>query len=71
MPVGADTIESILAMDLDALEVQLMRNGYNTKVLSGILNAQPGEIRSFLRGQLSPGRAQELHQELLAAGIPL
>ncbi len=70
-PVGADTIESILAMDLDALEVQLMRNGYNAKVLSGILNAKPGEIRSFLRGQLSPGRAQELHQELLAAGIPL
>jgi hypothetical protein len=48
-----------------------MRNGYNVKVLSEILNAKPREIRSFLRSQLPPGRAQELHQELLAAGVPL
>ena len=70
-PVGADTIESVLAIDLDALEARLMRNGYNVKVLSEILNAKPREIRSFLRSQLPPGRAQELHQELLAAGVPL
>ena len=28
-PVGADTLESCLAIDLDALEARLMRNGYN------------------------------------------
>ena len=62
-PIDADTIESVLAIDLDALEAQLMRNGYDVKLLSEILNAKPREIRSFLRGQLPPGRAQELHQE--------
>lgn len=70
-PIDADTIESVLAVDLDALETRLMRNGYDAKVLSEILNAKPGEIRAFLRGQLPPGRAQELHQELLSAGVPL
>ena len=29
------------------------------------------EVRSFLHGQLPPGRAEELHNHLLAAGIPL
>ena len=29
------------------------------------------EVRALLRGQLPPGRTQELHHELLAAGVPL
>jgi len=70
-PVDADTIASVLSIGLDALEARLMRNGYNVKVLSEILNAKPREIRSFLCGQLPSGRTQELHQELLAAGVPL
>jgi hypothetical protein len=70
-PIGADTIEAVLARDLDAVEARLMRNGYNVRVLTEILNAKPREIRAFLRGQLPPGRAQELHHELLAAGVPL
>jgi hypothetical protein len=36
-----------------------------------LLNANPREIKSFLSGQLAPGRTQELQSELLAAGIPL
>ena len=64
-------MESVLSIGLDALEARLMRNGYNVKVLSEILNAKPREVRSFLCGQLPPGRAQELHHELLAAGVPL
>jgi type II secretory pathway predicted ATPase ExeA len=70
-PIGADTIEGVLARDLDALESRLMRNGYNVKVLTEILNAKPREVRALLRGQLPPGRTQELHHELLAAGVPL
>ena len=47
------------------------RSRYNTKVLAELLNAKPREIKAFLRGQLAPGRTQELQTELLAAGIPL
>jgi hypothetical protein len=28
-------------------------------------------VRAFLHGQLPPGRTEELHRQLLAAGLPL
>ena len=70
-PVSADMIENVLAKDINALEPRLTRQGYNAKVLAELLNAKPREIKSFLSGQLAPGRTQELQSELLAAGIPL
>lgn len=70
-PVDADTIQDILAPDLDGLEARLTRNGYNVRLLTDILAAKPKEIRSFLSGQLPPERTQELHDQLLAAGILL
>ncbi|WP_024297396.1 ExeA family protein [Methylomicrobium lacus] len=70
-PVDADTIQDILAPDLDGLEARLTRNGYNVRLLTDILTAKPKEIRSFLSGQLPPERTQELHDQLLAAGVLL
>jgi hypothetical protein len=70
-PVGADMIDNVLAKDINGLEPRLTREGYNVKVLAELLNAKPREIKEFLRGQLAPGRTQELQNELLAAGIPL
>jgi len=64
-------IENVLAKDINALEARLTRQDYNAKVLAELLNAKPREIKSFLSGQLAPGRTQELQSELLAAGIPL
>jgi predicted XRE-type DNA-binding protein len=45
--------------------------GYNVKALSELLGIRQPEVRAFLRGQLPPGRTAELHQLLLAAGLPL
>ncbi|MDB0544252.1 AAA family ATPase [Ralstonia solanacearum] len=70
-PVDADTVEAILAPDLDGLEARLTRNGYNAKVLTELLGAKPREVRAFLGGHLAPERTQELHDSLLAAGVPL
>jgi hypothetical protein len=47
------------------------RSGYNARALAELLNARPAEIRAFLHGQLAPGRTQELHAQLLAAGLPV
>ena len=69
-PVGADMIETVLAKDIDGLEPRLTRQGYNAKVLAELLNAKPREIKSFLSGQLAPGRTRELQSGLLAAGNP-
>ncbi len=70
-PIDADTIGAVLAPDLDEMEARLMRNGYTVKVLTEMLGVKPKEIRAFLHGQLPPERTQELHNQLLAAGIPL
>lgn len=70
-PVDADTVGDILAPDLDGLEARLTRNGYNAKVLTEMLGAKPKEVRAFLGGHLPPERTQELHDRLLAAGVPL
>jgi type II secretory pathway predicted ATPase ExeA len=70
-PVDADTVTDILAPELDGLEARLMRNGYNIKLLTEMLGAKPKEVRSFLTGHLPLDRTKELHDQLLAAGIPL
>lgn len=70
-PVTGEVVESVLARDLDGVNARLSRQGYNAKTLSVLLNVKPSEIRSFLHGDLSPGRTEEIKQELLSAGIPL
>jgi len=68
-PVDRDTVEDVLAPDLNALEPSLARLGYNPKILGETLDAKPAEIRAFLRGHLAPGRSQELQSQMLKLGI--
>ena len=70
-PITAEIIDNVLAADLDALEATLTRNGYSARALAEVLNVRPAEVRAFLHGQLAPGRTQELHAQLLAAGLPV
>jgi hypothetical protein len=49
----------------------LTRYGYHVTVVAELLNLRYAEVRAFLHGQLPPGRTEEIHQQLLAAGIPL
>jgi hypothetical protein len=35
------------------------------------LGVKPREVRSFLSGQVAAERTQELHDRLLAAGVPV
>jgi hypothetical protein len=70
-PVNEKIIESVLTIDIDSLEPNLARQGYNVKTLAESIHAQPKIIRDFLKGKLSPGQAHEIQSELQAAGIPL
>ncbi len=69
--VTAELIQTILAGSLDDLEPQLIRQGYNTKVLADLLNTRQKTIRSFLQGQLTAVQAQDLKEKMLKVGIPL
>jgi type II secretory pathway predicted ATPase ExeA len=70
-PVPPAIVHMTLAPDLHDLEPTLTRHGYNVTVLAELLNMRQADVRAFLRGQLPPGRTEELHNQLLATGIPL
>lgn len=64
-------VESILSKQIDDLEPTLTRHGYNIKGLAEQFSAKPAEIRLLFRGQLDPNRTRELHEQMLAAGLPI
>jgi type II secretory pathway predicted ATPase ExeA len=70
-PVTVDIVNRVLARTLNDPEPHLLRHGYSVKSLAQLANVKPAEIRSFLHSQLAPGRAQELKEQLLLAGVPL
>ncbi len=70
-PITTEIIETVLAVGLDDLEPSLIRHGYNAKTLAGLLNVRRTEVRSFLQGQLPPGRTQDMRDQMLKIGIPL
>ena len=59
------------SIGVNTLEPRLTRHGYTAKTLAELLDTKPAEIRSFLNGNLTPARTQELQNNLLAIGIPL
>ncbi|NET38363.1 MAG: AAA family ATPase [Cyanothece sp. SIO1E1] len=69
--VTPEIVEMILSKGLDDLEPTLIRHGYNSKVIAHLLNVRPAEVRSFLHGQLPPGRTQDLRDQMLKIGIPV
>jgi hypothetical protein len=64
-------IESVLSKQIDDLEPTLTRHGYDVRGLAEQFNAKPAEIKLLFRGQLDPARSRELHEQMLAAGLPL
>ena len=66
-----EVVEMVLVKSLNDLEPQLVRQGYNVKILSQVLQVKPAEVRSFFNGQLSTNQTQELMDKILLAGIPL
>ncbi|MCB8835518.1 phosphoribulokinase, partial [Escherichia coli] len=70
-PIDAATVEGVLSRQIDDLEPQLTRHGYDTKSLADQFDAKPAEIRQLLRGGLDPARARELTDDMRAAGLPL
>jgi len=69
-PIDAGVVKAVLSSQLNDLEPQLTRNGYDLRSLVEQFDAKPAEIRRLLRGDLDAGRSQELMDEMRAAGLP-
>lgn len=68
-PVNEEVIESVLSPDLETLEPNLSRHGYNMKTLCEFLNARPKDVRSYLRGQLDQLKTAEFDKEVNKLGV--
>lgn len=69
-PIDVNIVEAVLSRQINDLEPQLTRNGYDIRSLVEQFDAKPAEIRQLLRGELDPGRTRELMDEMRAAGLP-
>lgn len=68
-PVDIDTLQTIISDDLNGIEANLKRHGYNIKTISETVDARPAEIRSFFKGRLGSSRAKEIQDEILKLGV--
>lgn len=67
--VTTETLEEVIAKDLNSVEANLQRHGYDIPTLSATIDVKPTEIRSFLNGHLSTGRTHEIENQILKLGL--
>lgn len=65
------TADSVLSKQIDGVEATLNRNGYTTKVLTGMLGVKAGEPRGLFKNELSAERTRDLKEQMLSAGLPV
>ena len=70
-PISLETAKSVLSPDLNSLESNLTRLGYNLPTLCDYLNVRRYEVKAYLRGQLATSRFEELNKEMHRLGILL
>ncbi len=69
IPIDYEIIEMVLSPELYTIEPKLARHGYSIPVFCERLNARRSDVRSYLRGQLSPGKTDEFNKEIHKLGI--
>ncbi len=67
--ITPELIDQVLRADLNSLEAQLARNGYQFKSICELLGAVPKEVNEFLQGKLNSQRKHEFVQKLRDIGI--
>jgi type II secretory pathway predicted ATPase ExeA len=70
-PVTAEVVEAVLSRHMDDLEPRLVRHGYDARAIAELLGAKSGEVRQLLQGTLEAGRARDLTDQMMAAGLPV
>ncbi len=68
-PVDLETLQTTISADLNGIEANLTRHGYNIKAISESVDARPAELRSFFKGRLVSSRSKEIQDEILKLGI--
>ena len=70
-PVTEELVKSVLAYDLNSIEAQLVRQGYDIRILADALDIKNKEVRGFIRGELSSTRRDEIMNAVKNLGVQL
>ena len=70
-PISEAIVDSVLSKQINDMEPTLSRHGYTPKILAELLGAKPAEIKALFRQALTPERAKEIKEQMLAAGLPV
>jgi hypothetical protein len=70
-PIGEAIVDSVLSKQIDDLEPTLPPHGYAAKVLAEMLGTKQAEIKVMFKQNLEAGRARDLTEKMLAAGLPV
>ena len=68
-PVDLDTLQEIISKDLNGVEANMKRYGYDIKTICETVDARPAEIRAYFKGRLESARTREIQNEILKLGI--
>lgn len=68
-PITAEVIDKALAPDLNSLEAQLARIGYQLPAVCEFLHASPKEVKDFLHGKSNSPRKTEFLSALRSIGV--
>lgn len=68
-PISVEMINSVLSPEINALEPNLARHGYNMTVLCDYLNVRRSDVKAYLRGQLPPGRMDDFNKQIQKLGV--
>ena len=66
-----ELVKSVLAYDLNSTEAQLVRQGYDARILADALNIKSNEVRGFIRGELSSIRRDDIMSAVKGLGVVL
>ncbi len=69
--ITPELIEQTLSFDLNSLEAQLARKGYQLKDTCEMLNATAKEVQDYLQGKSNSPRKNEFIQKLRSIGISI
>ena len=70
-PVTESLVQSVLAFDINSTEAKLVRQGYDSRFLSDVLDIKAQEARSFIKGQPPSSRRDEIMEKMGHFGITL
>jgi type II secretory pathway predicted ATPase ExeA len=68
-PISDEVIKNVISPELNSIEPNLARYGYNLSIICEHLNVRRSEIMAYFKGQLNSARTEEFNKEIQKLGV--